>query len=210
MAKTGSNMQGRKIDKVAESLTPQELARRVRKRDIDGICQTAQLDADNAIKLCEVLADPKKLAEIEAIDIDDVPVIELKDGEDYKHAAALSTGQRCTVILPILLLDSQRPLLIDQPEDNLDNAYIFETVVQNVLTAKESRQLILVTHNPNIPVLGDAEQVFVFGSDGKHGWIERRGGVDDVKSSIENLLEGGAEAFRQRMERYGHRLREVA
>src|SRR6185312_8410561 len=99
---------------------------------------------------------------------------------DYKGAADLSTGQKCTTILPILLLDSDRPLLIDQPEDNLDNAFIYETVVRNIAGVKARRQLIFVTHNPNIPVLGDAERVFVTESDGQHGRLRTSGDVDKV------------------------------
>ena len=77
-----------------------------------------------------------------------------------------ATAMRLSKILPILLLDSDRPLLIDQPEDNLDNGFVYETLLPIIRTVKTRRQLIFVTHNPNIPVLGDAERVFVFGSDG--------------------------------------------
>ncbi len=69
-------------------------------------------------------------------------------------ALAIDRAER-TAILPILLLDSANPLLIDQPEDNLDNRFIFETVVDSIHKVKTGRQLIFVTHNPNIPVLGD-------------------------------------------------------
>ena len=131
-------------------------------------------------------------------------MIELKDGTDYKNSAGLSTGQRCTVILPILLLQSERPLLIDQPEDNLDNAFVYDTIVRNLQEAKGGRQLIFATHNPNIPVLGEADRVFVFSSDGRKGHVTHRGGVDDVKEQVEHLLEGGKEAFVLRMQRYGH------
>jgi hypothetical protein len=106
--------------------------------------------------------------------------------------------------LPILLLDSDRPLLIDQPEDNLDNAFIYETVVRNIAEVKNGRQLIFVTHNPNIPVLGDAERVFVTESDGQRGRVRVAGNVDEVKTEIEQILEGGAAAFLERKRRYGH------
>jgi len=138
------------------------------------------------------------------VELEDLPKIELLDGRDYKDSAGLSTGQRCTTILPILLLESERPLLIDQPEDNLDNRFIYETVVKSLTGAKGRRQLIFVTHNPNIPVLGDAERVFVLTSDGKHGKLSRVGTVDELKQDIELLLEGGREAFLLRKERYGH------
>jgi ABC-type lipoprotein export system ATPase subunit len=106
------------------------------------------------------------------VELYDKPIIELKDGQDYKDSSQLSTGQKCTTILPILLLESENPLLVDQPEDNLDNAFIYETVVKSLREAKGKRQLIFVTHNPNIPVLGDSERVFVLRSTGRKAKIE--------------------------------------
>jgi hypothetical protein len=69
---------------------------------------------------------------------------------------------------------------------------------------KGGRQVIFVTHNPNIPVLGEAERVFVFNSDGQHATLRKVGTVDDCKDHIERILEGGREAFLQRKTRYGH------
>jgi len=68
---------------------------------------------------------------------------------------------------------------------------------------KAKRQLVLVTHNPNIPVLGEADHVVVLESDGPRARVVKEGDVDDCKSEIVTLLEGGAEAFRRRGERYG-------
>lgn len=62
--------------------------------------------------------------------------------------------------------------------------------------------MIFVTHNPNIPVLSDSEQVIVMESDGKAGHIRKSGTVDDCKDNIINILEGGKEAFEKRVERY--------
>ncbi len=64
--------------------------------------------------------------------------------------------------------------------------------------------MIFVTHNPNIPVLGEAERVFVFASDGQHAAVRQVGTVDECKEEIERILEGGREAFLQRKARYGH------
>ena len=79
---------------------------------------------------------------------------------------------------------------------------MFETVVENIQQVKKRRQLILITHKPNIPVLGDASRVRVMESDGEHGRNITSGNVDDCRSQIVNLLEGGVEAFRQRGTRY--------
>ncbi|WP_437225963.1 AAA family ATPase [Planctomicrobium sp. SH661] len=191
--------------KIATALTPTELAEVVRARDTDSLIDRAELSHEQAGKVAVALADQEFLYGLEAIELGDQPLIELKDGEGYKDTSSLSTGQKCTTILPILLLDSDNPLIIDQPEDNLDNRFIFENVVKSLRRVKQQRQLILVTHNPNIPVLGDAEQVIVLDSDGTRSRLIKEGGVDGCKDEIVTLLEGGAEAFRKRGERYGKR-----
>jgi hypothetical protein len=192
------------VDKMVNTISPEELVTIIQRCDTNRLSEMAGLDSIRAARVIDLLSADRFVGKLITVDLDDLPCIELLDGRDYKDASALSTGQRCTTILPILLLESDRPLLIDQPEDNLDNAFIFETIVQSVKKAKASRQLIFVTHNPNIPVLGEAERVFVLTSDGRHGSINCVGTVDEVKGEIETLLEGGREAFLQRKERYGH------
>ena len=135
-------------------------------------------------KVIAELRNPEKLMELEIVDLDDLPKIELSDGGIYKNSAGLSTGQKCTAILPILLFESANPLLIDQPEDNLDNRYVYECIVATVKKVKGGRQLIFVTHNPNIPVLGDAEQIVVMQSDGRSGSIQATGTVDQCRDAI--------------------------
>ena len=153
-------------------------------------------------KVMAALEGSELLFDLETVELLDRPRIELKDGDTYKDSLSLSTGQKCTSILPILLLDSENPLLVDQPEDNLDNGFIYGTIVDSIRKIKSRRQLVFVTHNPNIPVLGDAEGVFVLGSDGASARLIGAGSVDDCKSQIVALLEGGEEAFRMRGERY--------
>jgi ABC-type cobalamin/Fe3+-siderophores transport system ATPase subunit len=105
-------------------------------------------------------------------------------------------------VLPILLLDGDRPLLVDQPEDNLDNRYVFETIVESLLKTKFNRQMLFLTHNPNIPVLGDAERVIVLDSNGVTARKANEGTVDECRIEIVTLLEGGARAFNARKRRY--------
>ena len=192
------------VEKIVPNISPGELAVIIQLRDSERLSEVTRMDAVRSARVVDTLHDGDFLASLETVELNDLPCIELLDGQDYKDARALSTGQRCTTILPILLMESERPLLIDQPEDNLDNAFIFETIVKSVKAAKAKRQLIFVTHNPNIPVLGEAERVFVLSSDGRHGTITHSGTVDQVKERIETLLEGGREAFLRRKERYGH------
>ena len=194
----------RPVMRIVETLSPEELSRLVRKGDAARLSEDAGVSDEQASRILSHLKASDQLSSLETVDLEDEPLIELKDGTDYKNSAGLSTGQRCTVILPILLLESERPLLIDQPEDNLDNAFVYDTIVRNLQEAKGGRQLIFATHNPNIPVLGEADRVFVFSSDGRKGHVTHQGGVDDVKEQVEHLLEGGKEAFVLRMQRYGH------
>ncbi len=190
--------------RIVENLSPEELSRIVRKGDGARLADDGGIAADQAARIVSHLQDSDQIGKLETVDLEDEPLIALKDGADFKNSADLSTGQRCTVILPILLLESERPLLIDQPEDNLDNAFVYDTIVKSLRNAKGGRQLIFVTHNPNIPVLGEADRVFVFASDGRQGTVTHRGTVEDVKEQIEHLLEGGKEAFVLRMHKYGH------
>jgi len=192
------------VSRIVDSLSPEELSPIIRKGNAERLSERAGIGEDQAVRVVSHIQDSEYAFKLETVDLGDEPYIELKDGEDYKSSADLSTGQRCTVILPILLLESERPLLIDQPEDNLDNAFVYDTIVKSLREAKGGRQLIFVTHNPNIPVLGEAERVFVFSSDGRRGTVTHVGTVDDVKGEVEHLLEGGSEAFLLRMQKYGH------
>ena len=191
-------------DRLSQVFLPGELARLVANNDYAAFVLRVSFDEDRARKVVDALKASGTHYMIETVDLDDRPCIELLDGETFKESTQLSTGQRCTTILPILLIQSERPLLIDQPEDNLDNAFVYDTIVKALRTVRGSRQVIFVTHNPNIPVLGEAERVFVFSSDGRHATLKQVGTVDDCKDQIERILEGGREAFLQRKARYGH------
>jgi len=188
--------------KIAKFVAPSELVDFVRGEDAEGLQKQATLNDTQAEKVIRALGGLEVLLKLETVDLVDLPRIELHDGDDWKDSLSLSTGQKCTTILPILLLEGENPLLVDQPEDNLDNRFIYDTVVQSLRRVKTSRQLILITHNPNIPVLGDAAGVFVLTSDGARAWLLNHGDVDACKDEIVNLLEGGEEAFDQRRERY--------
>jgi ABC-type uncharacterized transport system ATPase subunit len=190
--------------RIAESLTPKQLAALVSRGASKEFASAIHCDEDAARRMLEAFGSNGGMYDIETIELEDRPRIELLDGERYKEATSLSTGQRCTTILPILLLQSARPLLVDQPEDNLDNAFVYDTIVKALRDAAGTRQVIFVTHNPNIPVLGNADRVFVFDSDGARGWMRATGTVDECKEEIESILEGGRKAFLERKERYGH------
>ncbi|MDP2363565.1 MAG: hypothetical protein Q8M94_07315, partial [Ignavibacteria bacterium] len=130
-----------------------------------------------------------------------------KEKPSYKDIGSLSSGQKCTAILHLLLLDNTDPLIVDQPEDNLDNAFIAENIVQELREQKEKRQFIFSTHNANIPVFGDAEWIGVVEMvDGtSHIVNENVGSIDKetLKPKVEEILEGGKRAFEIRRLKYG-------
>lgn len=159
------------------------------------------------IRLSEV-----KLMELEELQLPDTMAIELNvtHGERkavFRSIDELSTGQQCTAVLHLLLLDNQDPLILEQPEDNLDNAFIAERIVAELRRAKLSRQFLFATHNANIPVFGDAEWIGVLSVEENKGLIlpEQQGAIDvpNVQALAADILEGGKSAFNQRREKYG-------
>ncbi|MGL4448576.1 MAG: TrlF family AAA-like ATPase [Shewanella sp.] len=153
-----------------------------------------------------------KRLELEELQLPDTMQIELNvtHGERdavFRPIEELSTGQQCTAVLHLLLLDNQDPLILDQPEDNLDNAFIAERIVAELRRAKLSRQFLFATHNANIPVFGDAEWIGVLSVDDTKGIIlpDQQGAIDlpEVKELAADILEGGKSAFNQRREKYG-------
>lgn len=149
------------------------------------------------------------LFRLETCICEDFPEFLLKvdsiDGESsYRRTEELSTGQRCTTILPIVFLVAEQPLLIDQPEDNLDNKFITGHIHEIIRSIKSKRQLIFVTHNPNIPVLSDSEFNAFLKYEDKTTSVVAKGTTENVKEKIVELLEGGAEAFNKRKSFYGY------
>jgi predicted ATPase len=153
--------------------------------------------------------------EVEECEVPAEAVLELNVGSDaaqtWKELDQLSTGQKATAVLLLLLLESDAPLVVDQPEDDLDNRFIADCIVPTMREEKKKRQFIFSTHNANIPVLGDAEQIVgltpVVEGGVEHATIpdELCGSIDTpaIKEMIEDLLEGGQEAFEFRKQKYG-------
>lgn len=193
---------GQVVTKLVENLSPAELATIIAAGDAEALADKTSLNSSQVAKVLQTLESNGAVFDLEVVELLDLPEIKLKDVGTYKPTSTLSTGQKCTAILPILLLDSDSPLLIDQPEDNLDNSFVYGTIVESIRTVKPKRQLIFVTHNPNIPVLGEADRIFVLESDGNKATKRNSGDVDHCKDDIVTLLEGGKEAFVQRKNRY--------
>ena len=189
---------------LARDLSPAELIRIAEGFDVEGMAAAAGLTADRSARIIAALNEGG-LEGIATTRIDDLVEISLLDETDYKSSSQMSTGQRCTAVLPVLLRHDDRLVVIDQPEDNLDNAYIVKTIVRAMSSRRPGSQLICATHNANIPVLAEAAQIIQMGSDGRRGFVARRGRLSDpsIVSVIVDLMEGGREAFERRSRFYG-------
>lgn len=133
------------------------------------------------------------------------PPVQIKTQIKYlgREMDSLSMGQRGTVLLNIYLADGDNTLVIDQPEENLDNKYIYDVLASSIRTAKKKRQIIIATHNANLVVNTDAEQVIIADYNGEK--ITYKSGVIEdpaTRDEITLILEGGAEAFKKREMRY--------
>lgn len=136
---------------------------------------------------------------------DDIEVqYRLSDSSPFKPLSTASAGQKTTSILTFILSFGNIPLILDQPEDDLDNKLVYELVVDRLLHTKEQRQIIIVTHNANVPVNGDAEYVISMDSSSNFVNTLNSGSVDqhNIKNEICEVMEGGLKAFEMRSRRY--------
>lgn len=192
----------------AETISPLSLAQSIQKgsADVQLDWGVTQMVADALTKL-----QSSQLMELEALELEHRVDIFLNVAHGQADAVfrplnKLSTGQQCTAILHMLLLENVDPLLMDQPEDNLDNAFIADRIVAELREAKTSRQFLFATHNANIPVFGDAEWIGVFTAAENQGCLglEAQGSIDvpAIRDQVAGILEGGRDAFIQRKEKY--------
>ena len=148
----------------------------------------------------------ERILKLESIELENIIDIRLNVGSDkdtkFRSLNHLSKGQQCTAILNLLTLSNNDPLLVDQPEDNLDNSFITNNLVENIRKLKINRQFIFATHNANIPVFGDAELIVTMENENGQGSVnnENLGSIDNtlVRNSVIQILEGGDVAFKMR------------
>ena len=162
--------------------------------NLDGIARKLDLDDWLTLSLIPIVSEP--VFEFRAREKEYIP---------FRNASA---GQQATALLQTLLNQNGPPLIIDQPEEDLDNPVILE-IVANVWQAKQQRQLIFASHNANLVVNGDAELVawcdHRTAVDQSGGTIAGQGAIDveDVREAIKKIMEGGEHAFNLRKEKYG-------
>jgi hypothetical protein len=184
----------------AERLSGSELIDIVEASDVQRLGSLLNRDTS---RLLAHLAEHPRLYEIDGILKQDVLDIEMVVHGVRKPIGELSKGQMATALLPLILRRADYPLVFDQPEDDLDNAYISESLIEGIKNVKLQRQLIFVTHNANIPVLGDAERIVVMEMSGHSSAVASMGTVTEMREPVISLLEGGRDAFRRRGVRYG-------
>lgn len=199
--------------RMLEQLSLPDFAQRCREGK-EALMQHYGLPAGSAERIAQ--ADLDLVMRIEELDLPATTNIELNTAPDgdpptWQTLEALSTGQKATAVLLLLLLESEAPLVVDQPEDDLDNRFITEGVVPIMRQEKGRRQFVFSTHNANIPVLGDAELILGLAASGEgkegHAKIAREhmGSIDSkpVCELVEEILEGGKDAFEMRRSKYG-------
>ncbi|WP_424511826.1 TrlF family AAA-like ATPase [Rhodoferax sp.] len=135
---------------------------------------------------------------------DDLRIEYQRDGR-WTSISQGSQGQRSAALLAFLLAFGEEPIVLDQPEDDLDNHLIYELIVQQIRENKLRRQLIVVTHNPNVVVNGDAELVHVMEFGGGQCHIQQSGALQEnmVRREVCRVMEGGHRAFALRWKRLG-------
>jgi len=200
----GSGLRYRELsERIVETFSPQEIAVLAERGDAARIGAALQISEERAHRIAEGLRGDAG-AELLVTEVGDEIALELLDGTSFKGTDFLSMGQRCTAVLPIILQHNERIIVLDQPEDHLDNAFVVGTLVKAIRARGRAAQTIIATHNPNIPVLGGAERVAHLESDGDRCFVHVSGLLDDaeVVNSITNIMEGGREAFQRRAEFY--------
>ena len=196
-----------------EQISLPNLAQRCREGR-EALMKNYSLPAGSAERISQASLD--LFMRIEELDLPATTKIELNTAPDdepptWQTLEALSTGQKATAVLLLLLLESEAPLVVDQPEDDLDNRFIAEGVVPIMRQEKRRRQFVFSTHNANIPVLGDAELILGLAASGEGGEgrariaTEHMGSIDSrpVRELVEEILEGGKDAFEMRRSKYG-------
>lgn len=210
---------------LTENMTVEKLLAVVAKKDVaalralqnaEGKAVFGKSDADTLIERLSVPATRSQLETCAIIDLPRLTVTRMvQDGaakrpviREFKN---LSFGQQQSVLLALMLSSkSNRPLVIDQPEDDLDGEFIYHGIVPVLRKAKERRQIIVVTHNANIAVLGDAEQIIVLKSTADKARVMASGSIDDEDTRNEAcaILEGARDAFKRRAITYGFDIKE--
>lgn len=208
-----------KADLIVEKISYFDLLKAIYKNDKSVFTtlrnQNGQVfSEEDSVDIINRLRSITTIGQLERAIIKDKPYIKIKkvvrheDGTTTvmeRDFSKLSMGQQQSILLTLLLYSKRNcPLIIDQPEDNLDSEFIYKTLVKNLKRIKEHRQVIIVTHNANIAVLGDSELIIPLKSTNEKTSIINRGSIDNGQTNkiACDILEGGETAFRKRQTIY--------
>lgn len=223
----GANVRGNKIDSLCEFISTSAEPIQTYQKILDDLERLAHCDLESVSGLpptpildqtgltkkdLEKVArklTPDSWLELCLISLADKPIFEYRLREDdYISFSEASAGQQATALLSTLLSQDGPPLIIDQPEDDLNTKVILQ-IVEQIWRAKQRRQLIFTSHNANAVVHGDADLViccdYRVAGEEAGGTIKCEGAIDveEIRNEITNVLEGGREAFKLRKDKYG-------
>lgn len=224
---TGSNVRSNKIEGFFEELAKESDPAATWELVLEELESLMLLEPDADVKseqtptlsrLSFSVADQKKVTpkltpdgwlDLSLAELADFPEFEYRAKEDeYIPFDSASAGQQASALLATLLSQGGTPLIIDQPEDDLDSDTV-QAIVAKIWESKSGRQLIFSSHNANLVVNGDADLVlvcaYVNAGDQSAGHIKEQGAIDVavVRDQITAVMEGGEKAFRLRKEKYG-------
>lgn len=213
-ALAANNSGGHKYQPILEALGKVEtlslhgLADCCRRGDVTSLSRDYSLTPGQASQLADI--GPEACMRLEELELPSATDLELNVADNgagphmWRSLSALSVGQRATAVLRLLLLDSPVPLLIDQPEDDLDNRFIADDIVPKIKEQKQKRQFLFATHNANVPVLGDADLIVGLVFEDNRIQAKTSGALETpaVHQLVEKILEGGKEAFARRRAKY--------
>lgn len=190
--------------RIAELLAPAELIDLIEQEHASQLAEIVGLDESQASRITNHFLDNiAEVHKLETLFFDDQLEITMNIGGEIRRIEQLSRGQMATALLPLILRSAEFPLVFDQPEDDLDNSFIFDQLIEKIRKLKQTRQLVFVTHNANIPVLGDADRVIAMQmANARQAAPPAAGSIDQMRIPIVNILEGGAKALNERLKRY--------
>jgi DNA repair ATPase RecN len=155
----------------------------------------------------DTLWNVKLLDLLDVVDNDDVEISLDVGNAGFVTIQNLSSGQRSVAVFPLLLRNTRGPLVIDQPEDNLDNRHIADVIAPELVRGKRGQQYLVTSHNANLVVLSDADLIIHVESDGTHASFPVAGFLScpesDVRKAVVDVLDGGEEALAARQRKYG-------
>lgn len=223
----GSNVRGARVDELFERLANETDSMGTWESVLSELEFLSLLERDAEVtseqtpvlsRLGFAVSDQKKIVptltpdgwlDLSLAEIADTPKFEYRAKEaEYIPFASASAGQQASALLSTLLAHDGSPLVIDQPEDDLDSDTV-QQIVGKIWQAKSRRQLIFSSHNANLVVNGDADLVLVCAyvntGDQSAGHVKTEGAIDvaEVRNAITSVMEGGEKAFRLRKEKYG-------